>query len=82
LQIRNSIYGIPCELYAYLKTDEINSETKEPIWKPIFLGIYNFNNDKGNLNTFGLERDINFPGCTSFEIAANSNSTSGAFKER
>lgn len=82
LQIRNSIYGIPCELYAYLKTDEIDSETKEPIWKTTFLGIYNFNNDKGNLNTFGLERDINFPGCTSFEIAANSNSTSGAFKER
>ena len=75
LQIRNTIYGIPCELYL------INAENEK-----IFLGLYNFNNDKGNLSTFGLYRDdstsAKFPGCTSFEIAANSNSTSGAFKKR
>ena len=85
LQIRNSIYGIPCELYAYVNTGEKKEDGTE-IWDDVFLGIYNFNNDKGNLNTFGLYRDVDdtayFPGCTSFEIAANSNSTSGAFKSR
>ena len=79
LQTRNTIYGIPCELYANLKNSQGD-------FKPVFLGLYNFNNDKGNLDTFGLYRDdgevARFPGCTSFEIAANSNSTSGAFKKR
>ena len=84
LQIRNSIYGRPCRLFIH--QDVFDEKENRFMDTYTFGGIYNFNHDKGNTDTFGLYRhdddQLIFPACTSFEISANSNSTSGAFKNQ
>lgn len=93
LEIRNSIYGFPCRLYMHKGTKNLDGTWS---WGgENYLGIYNFNHDKGCTDTFGLYRtdDVEgvdgeeretaiFPHCTSFEIKANNDATAGAFKTR
>lgn len=90
LEVRNSIYGFPCQLLIYYgqpAVDELGQPQYDEHGQPIyeypeatFAGIYNFNLDKGCTDSFGLYREQKFPYCTSFEIAANSDTTAGAFK--
>lgn len=61
-RVRHTINGFPIQLI-------VNGE---------FAGVYNFNNDKGNTDTFGFDFDV-FPNCLSYEVAANSDTTAGAF---
>lgn len=42
------------------------------------MGVFNFNNDKSNVKTFGFDQKI-FPDCISFEVASNSDTSAGAF---
>lgn len=77
---RECIYGFPCRLIlvndgntplAVGQNEPAPGNSKD-------MGIFNFNNDKDNVNTMGLDSE-NFPDCMSFEVAANSDTSAGAF---
>lgn len=61
-KVRSSIKGFPMQLY-------IND---------VYWGVYNFNYDKGNEDTFGFKEE-GFDQILSYEVAANSDTTAGAF---
>ena len=77
---RECIYGFPCRLIlvndgntplAVGQNEPAPGNSKD-------MGIFNFNNDKDNVNTMGLDSE-NFPDCMSFEVTANSDTSAGAF---
>ena len=63
-RIRTTISGFPIKLY-------INNEV---------MGVFNFNLDKKDNDTFGLNTK-KYPECVSYEVSANSNVTAGAFNK-
>lgn len=63
-RIRTTISGFPIKLY-------INNEV---------MGVFNFNLDKKDNDTFGLSTK-KYPECVSYEVSANSNVTAGAFNK-
>lgn len=63
-KIRTTISGFPIKLY-------INDEV---------MGVFNFNLDKKNNDTFGLSTK-KYAECVSYEVSANSNTTAGAFNK-
>ena len=63
-RIRTTISGFPIKLY-------INNEV---------MGVFNFNLDKKDTDTFGLNTK-KYPECVSYEVSANSNVTAGAFNK-
>ena len=77
---RECIYGFPCRLILINDgTTALNEGQNEPSpGNTKDMGIFNFNHDKDDTDTMGFDSD-NFPNCMSFEIAANSDTSSGAF---
>ena len=77
---RECIYGFPCRLILVNDgTSPLNEGQNEPLpGNTKDMGIFNFNHDKDCADTIGLDQD-NFPNCASFEIAANSDTSAGAF---
>lgn len=77
---RECINGFPCRLILVNDgTTPLNEGQNEPTpGNTKDMGVFNFNNDKKNYKTFGLDTDI-FPNCVSFEVASNSDTSAGAF---
>ena len=61
-RVRISVRGFPCVVFWR------NTETNETI----FVGTYNFNDDKSNENVFGFDRDV-YPNCECVEFRNNVN---------
>ena len=61
-RVRTAVRGFPCVVFWR------NTETNETI----FIGKYNFNDDKSNENIFGFNRDI-YPNCECVEFCNNVN---------
>lgn len=61
-RVRLGVRGFPCVVFWR------NTETNETI----FVGTYNFNDDKSNENVFGFDRDV-FPNCECVEFRNNVN---------
>lgn len=77
---RECIYGFPCRLILVNdgKT-ALNEGQNEPTpGNTKDMGIFNFNHDKDCAATIGFDQ-VNFPNCASYEIAANSDTSAGAF---
>ena len=62
-KVVSAIDGFPIKLY-------INKE---------LIGVFNFNLDKGNEDSFGFDSEN--PNCISYEISANTDKTAGAFNK-
>lgn len=77
---RETINGFPCRLILINDGETpLNEGQNEPTPGNVKdMGIFNFNNDKGNTDTFGLDNTI-FPQCASYEVVANSDTSAGAF---
>ena len=77
---RETINGFPCRLILINDGETpLNEGQNEPTPGNVKdMGIFNFNNDKGNTDTFGLDNSI-FPRCVSYEVVANSDTSAGAF---
>lgn len=77
---RECIYGFPCRLILVNDgTTPLNEGQNEPTpGNTKDMGIFNFNNDKDNVTTMGFDLE-NFPNCMGFEVAANSDTSAGAF---
>ena len=77
---RETINGFPCRLILVNDgTTPLNEGQAEPTsGNTKDMGIFNFNNDKDNVSTFGLDNKI-FPNCMSYEVTANSDTSAGAF---
>ena len=77
---RECIYGFPCRLILVNDgSSPLNVGQNEPTpGNTKDMGIFNFNHDKDCAASIGLDQD-NFPNCASFEIAANSDTSAGAF---
>ena len=77
---RETINGFPCRLILINDGETpLNEGQNEPTPGNVKdMGIFNFNNDKGNTDTFGLDNKI-FPQCVSYEVVANSDTSAGAF---
>ena len=77
---RETINGFPCRLILINDGETpLNEGQNEPTPGNVKdMGIFNFNNDKGNTDTFGLDNSI-FPQCASYEVVANSDTSAGAF---
>lgn len=77
---RECIYGFPCRLILVNDgTSALNQGQNEPLpGNTKDMGIFNFNHDKDCAATIGLDQ-VNFPNCASYEIAANSDTSAGAF---
>ena len=77
---RETINGFPCRLILVNDGETaLNEGQQEPTpGNTKDMGIFNFNNDKDNVNTMGLDTDI-FPNCISYEVTANSDTSAGAF---
>ena len=77
---RECIYGFPCRLILVNDgSSPLNEGQNEPTpGNTKDMGIFNFNHDKDCAASIGLDQD-NFPNCASFEIAANSDTSAGAF---
>ena len=77
---RECIYGFPCRLILVNDgTSPLNEGQNEPApGNTKDMGIFNFNNDKDCADTIGFDQ-VNFPNCASFEVAANSDTSAGAF---
>ena len=78
--IRESINGFPCRLILINDGETpLNEGQYEPTpGNTKDMGVFNFNNDKDNVATLGLDSDI-FPNCASYEVTANSDTSAGAF---
>ena len=71
-KVRSTINGFPIHLYI----------AKDSTSTPEYIGIFNFNLDKGCTDSFGLDNEIEgFENCVSFEVASNSDSSAGAFRD-
>ena len=69
--VRTTINGFPIQLYI------AQSDTSTPE----YIGVFNFDLDKGCTASFGLDNTIEgFEKCVSFEVAANSDTSAGAFR--
>ena len=71
-KVRSTINGFPIHLYI----------AKDSTSTPEYIGIFNFNLDKGCTDSFGLDNEL--PGmenCVSFEVASNSDTSAGAFRD-
>ena len=77
---RETINGFPCRLILINDGETpLNEGQNEPTPGNVKdMGIFKFNNDKGNTDTFGLDNKI-FPRCVSYEVVANSDTSAGAF---
>ena len=77
---RECIYGFPCRLILVNDGNSaLNQGQNEPLpGNTKDMGIFNFNHDKDCAATIGLDQ-VNFPNCASYEIAANSDTSAGAF---
>lgn len=77
---RETINGFPCRLILVNDgTTPLNEGQNEPTaGNTKDMGVFNFNNDKSNTKTLGLDTDI-FPNCISFEVGSNSDTSAGAF---
>lgn len=68
-RVRQGVRGFPCCVFWQdITTGEV-----------VFLGKYNFNDDKSNENVFGFDRDV-YPNCECWEIC-NNTSNRVVFKE-
>ena len=65
---RTTINGFPINLYI----------AKDSTSTPEYIGIFNFNLDKSCTDSLGLDDEV-FPECCKFEVAANSDTSAGAF---
>ena len=77
---RETINGFPCRLILVNDGETaLNEGQQEPTpGNTKDMGVFNFNNDKDNVNTLGLDTEI-FPNCISYEVTANSDTSAGAF---
>lgn len=77
---RDSINGFPCRLILVNDgSTPLNEGQQEPTpGNTKDMGIFNFNNDKDNVSSLGLDNEI-FPNCLSYEVTANSDTSAGAF---
>ena len=77
---RECINGFPCRLILVNDgtTPLLEGQAEPTPGNTKDMGIFNFNNDKSNTNTMGLDNKI-FPNCLSFEVASNSDTSAGAF---
>lgn len=69
-KIRTTINGFPIQLYI----------AKDTSSKPEYMGVFNFNLDKGCNKSFGLDNET-YEQCMSFEVSSNSDTSAGAFKD-
>lgn len=70
--VRSTINGFPIQLYI----------ARDSGSTPEYIGIFNFNLDKGCTDSFGLDNEIEgFENCVSFEVSSNSDTSAGAFKD-
>ena len=78
--VRETINGFPIRLILINDgSTTLNEGQAEPTpGNTKDMGIFNFNNDKDNLNTMGMDTDI-FPNALSYEVTANSDTSAGAF---
>ena len=78
--VRETINGFPIRLILINDgSTTLNEGQAEPTpGNTKDMGIFNFNNDKDNLNTMGMDTDV-FPNALSFEVTANSDTSAGAF---
>ena len=78
--VRETINGFPIKLILVNNgSTQLNAGQAEPTpGNTKDMGIFNFNNDKDNLNTMGMDTKI-FPNCISYEVTANSDTSAGAF---
>ena len=68
----NAIDGFPIQLYI----------AKDSQSTPEYIGIFNFNLDKGCTKSFGLNNETEgFENCMSFEVSSNSDTSAGAFRD-
>ena len=77
---RETINGFPCRLILVNdgETPLLEGQQEPTPGNTKDMGVFNFNNDKDNVNTMGLDTDI-FPNCISYEVTANSDTSAGAF---
>jgi hypothetical protein len=69
---RHTINGFPIHLYI----------AKDSTSTPEYIGIFNFNLDKGCNDSFGLDNEVEgFENCMRFEVASNSDTSAGAFRD-
>lgn len=64
--VRTTIDGFPIQLYIAQNNDAT----------PVYMGVFNFNLDKGCNDSFGFDENT-----ISFEVASNSDTSAGAFKD-
>ena len=64
--VRTTIDGFPIQLYIAQNNDAT----------PVYMGVFNFNLDKGCNDSFGFDANT-----LSFEVASNSDTSAGAFKD-
>ena len=78
--VRETINGFPIRLILVNdgKTTLNEGQAEPTPGNTKDMGIFNFNNDKDNLNTMGMDTKI-FPNCISYEVTANSDTSAGAF---
>ena len=63
--VRTTIDGFPIQLYIAQSSDAT----------PVYMGVFNFNLDKGCNDSFGFDANT-----LSFEVSSNSDTSAGAFK--
>ena len=70
-KVRTAINGFPIQLYI----------AKDSASTPVYMGVFNFNLDKGCNKSFGLDNEVTGQeNCISFEVSSNSDTSAGAFK--
>lgn len=71
-KVRTTIDGFPIQLYIAQNSNAT----------PVYMGVFNFNLDKGCNKTFGLDNEVEGQeNCMSFEVSSNSDTSAGAFKD-
>lgn len=71
-KVRTAINGFPIQLYI----------AKDSASTPVYMGVFNFNLDKGCNKSFGLDNEADGQeNCMSFEVSSNSDTSAGAFKD-
>lgn len=69
---RTTINGFPIQLYI----------AKDDQSTPVYMGVFNFNLDKGCNKSFGLDNEVEGQeNCLRFEVSSNSDTSAGAFKD-
>lgn len=69
---RTTINGFPIQLYI----------AKDGQSTPVYMGVFNFNLDKGCNKSFGLDNEVEGQeNCLRFEVSSNSDTSAGAFKD-